>query len=387
MISKGSYLRQLISPIQSRYVTPAGKEITGSSPPSLFIGSQGYPHVYAGPLITCQHGDTAVMDTPESWIPQQKTQEEIIGFRLNLVRGKTRVSALDLNSRFIEKLQDIALSATSIESKAVFLSPLAGNSFSEDHTLFGPSGILERFETETTRWDRNLEKVYYDTDMNATEALVHLHENGVLFSTLQKAFSVGTMGSRKKRHLVPTRWAITACDSVIGDHLLSIVRNCPVIDTVRVHEFSSLHNHYAVILLPTAWEYEWSEAFFHVRGNEELVFSDYEGRKKKNGYSFLGGCYYTCRMAVLEALMKEKIQAGAIVLREATHGYVPMGVFNVRENIRNAMDLPPMEFDNIASALAHIAGGFSLPVYRFVEESVLLPAALQERQCTLHDFS
>jgi hypothetical protein len=28
------------------------------------------------------------MDMPESWIPGQKTQEEIIGYRLNLVRGK-----------------------------------------------------------------------------------------------------------------------------------------------------------------------------------------------------------------------------------------------------------------------------------------------------------
>ena len=105
-----------------------------------------------------------------------------------------------------------------------------------------------------------------------------------------------------------------------------------MIDTLRLHEFSSLHNRYAVLLLPTAWQYEWTEAFLHVLGNEEYVFSDYEGHKKKAGYLPLGGCYYSCKMAVLEALAQEHRQAGAIILREALPGYVPMGVFNVREN-------------------------------------------------------
>ena len=50
----------------------------GSSPPSVFIGSYAYPKVYAGPIITGLHGDTRIMDAPESWIPSCTTQEEII---------------------------------------------------------------------------------------------------------------------------------------------------------------------------------------------------------------------------------------------------------------------------------------------------------------------
>jgi DNA repair protein NreA len=387
MISKGSYLRQLTSSVMPMPSTITDKEIAGSSPPSVFIGSWNYPDVYAGPMITRQHGNTSIMDTPELWIPEHKTQEEIIGYRLNLVRGKRMVNASDLVSRFIEKLQDISLSDTSIESEIVFSTPPAGTSFSEEHTPFGPSAALERFDIETGKWDRELEKVYYDTDMKAAEAIITLHKKGVLFSSLQKAFSTGTMGSAKNRHLVPTRWSITACDTTIGDHLLSQVRKLPVIDTWRVHEFSSFNNHYAVILMPTNWQYEWSEAFLHVLGNEELVFSDHESRKKKNGYSSLGGCYYTCKMAVLEALAREQKQAGAIVLREAIHGYVPMGVFNVRENVRNAMNRPSVEFEDIKTAITHIAGKFSLPVTRFIEESVLLRAAIQDRQYSLRDFS
>ena len=160
-----------------------------------------------------------------------------------------------------------------------------------------------------------------------------------------------------------------------------------MIDTWRVHEFSSLHNNYAVILMPTGWQYEWSEAFLHVLGNEELVFSDHEGQKKKTAYSPLGGCYYSCRMAVLEALAREKKQAGAIILREALHGYVPMGVFNVRENVRHAMNQSPQEFEDIRTALSHISRRFTLPVTRFIEEGELLRNSIRMRQCTLRDFS
>jgi hypothetical protein len=364
-----------------------GKDLEGSSPPSVFIGSWNYPDVFAGPMIAPQHGDTAIMDMPESWIPGQKTQEEIIQYRLSLVRGKHRIHAADLDNPFVEKLQEISLSASSVESEVSFAIQPRGMSFSEEHTPFGPSAPIERFEIESGRWNRDLEKVYYDTDLRSAEAVLDLHRKGVPFSGIQKAFSVGTMGKDSLRHLVPTRWAITACDTIIGDRLLSEVKKNPVIDTLRVHEFSSLHNNYAVILMPTGWQYEWSEAFLHVMGNEELVFSDHEGRKKKTEYSPLGGCYYTCKMAVLEALAREKKQAGAIILREALHGYVPMGVFNVRENVRNAMLQPVREFEDIRTALGYLSGRFTLPMRRFIEEGTLLRNTIRQRQCTLRDFT
>lgn len=387
MISKASYLKELTASAIPMKSVPAEREMSGSSPPAVFIGSWNYPDIFAGPMVTASHGDTAVMDTPESWIPGMKSQEEIIGYRLGLVRGKQMVDARELDTRFVQKLQDISLSGSSVESEVAFSRAPAGSSFSEEHTPFGPSAPLERFEIETGRWDRDLEKVFYDTDLGAREAVISLHRKGLLFSSIQKAFSTGTMGDGRNRHLVPTRWSITACDTMIGDHLLAKVRNYPVIDTWRVHEFSSLHNNYAVILMPSGWQYEWSEAFHHVLGNEELVFSDHEIHRKKTTYSPLGGCYYTCKMAVLEALAREERQAGAIILREALHGYVPMGVFNVRENVRNAMNQTPAEFEDIQSALSHIGWKFNLPITRFIEQGALLRSTIRSRQCTLRDFS
>ena len=61
-IGKAEYLRTLtVSTLQNRSV-PVGTELDGSSPPSIFIGSAGYPRVYAGPLIT-EHGDTGYRHT------------------------------------------------------------------------------------------------------------------------------------------------------------------------------------------------------------------------------------------------------------------------------------------------------------------------------------
>ena len=134
-------------------------------------------------------------------------------------------------------------------------------SFSDDHTPFGPSATIERFDIGNVRWDHQLEKAYYDYDLKAANAVVDLSNKGIPFSSIQKAFSVGAFGTARRRRLVPTRWSITACDTAIGNRLLKAVRQYDIIDCCRVHEFSSLNNYYAVLLMPTAWQYEWSEAF------------------------------------------------------------------------------------------------------------------------------
>lgn len=382
---KTAYLKKLTSKIKMQSVD-VGKELEGSTPPSVFIGSWNYPKVYAGPMIAPLQGDTTIMDMPESWIPQEKTQDEIIGYRMSLVRGKQQVGIRDLENGFVEKLQDISLASKSIGSEAEFGNKPRGQSFSDEHAPHGPSAIIQKFDIENVKWDHQLEKVFYDSDLRAADALINLHNKGVPFSNMQKAFSVGAMGVGKRRRLVPTRWSITACDSTIADILLRDVRQYEILDVHRVYEFKSLNNYYAVLLMPTEWQYEWMEAFLRVMGNEELIFSDSESNTGKKGYSTVGGCYYTCKMAILEALAQEKVQAGAIVLREAYNGYVPLGVFNVRENVRNAMNQPPREFEDMKTALNYISLKLRLPMKRFVEQSSLLKELLQSRQTTLDSF-
>jgi DNA repair protein NreA len=382
-MGKGAYLKKITTNVQQWRTVEVGEKLDGSSPPSVFIGNYGYPKVDVGPMIAPYVGDTHILDTPETWIPGKKSQEDIIRFRLDLVRGKHRVGIKELDNRLVGKLQEISLARDSVDSEAQFRHKPRGFTFNEDHQPFGPSGSIERFDIGNVRWERNLEKSFYDTDLKAADAVADAFHEGVLFSQIQKAFSTGTMGLGKNRKLVPTRWSITAVDSALADHLYDDVRYLDVIDSFHVYEFASLNNYYAVILTPTPWQYEWIEAFIHIMGKEEMIFADHESLRPKSGYSSVGGCYYSCKFAVLEAMRRMGKQAGAIVLREAYEGYVPLGVFNVRENVRNALMQPHREFFTFRDSLNYVSTRLRLPLSRFMEQGVLMREMLSSRQTTL----
>ena len=382
---KAAYLDDITTHHNMRSIH-VGENLDGSSPPSVFIGRWNYPKVFAGPMVATEKGDTTVMDSPETWIPQKKTQEDIISYRMGLVRGKRMNRIDDLDSPLVSTIQEIAMAKTSVESEVKFKKAPRGVSFDPNSTTYGPSGDLEMFQIGNIKWDRDLERAHYDTDLLAADAVNELHSRGTPFSSIQKAFSTGALGTGKHRKMVPTRWSITAVDTTIGDNLLDQVKHHDLIDTYQVYEFASLHNYYSVILMPTPWQYEWMEAFLKIKGNEEMLFGDNEPMTGKKGYSTVGGCFYTCRMAVLEELARQKKQAGAIILREAYKGYVPLGVFNVRENVRNAMVQKPKEFEGLKEALFHVSKRLHLPMKRYVKAGKLLNEVLHSRQSRLDDF-
>ena len=113
-IGKGEYLRTLTTATMQMRSVPVGTDLSGSSPPSIFIGTASYPKVYAGPMIAPVHGDTSVLDRPEDWVAGAIPQEEIIRYRLSLVRGMHQVRVTDVDNRFTSTLQEIALAAESL---------------------------------------------------------------------------------------------------------------------------------------------------------------------------------------------------------------------------------------------------------------------------------
>lgn len=384
--SKYQYLKTITKQLYNMRTKDIGKEVDGTTPPSVFIGSYNYPKVFAGPLLAPSFDDSAIMDRPEEWIASNASQQDIIGYRLNLVRGKQTIGIRDLENNYIEKLQEISMASKSIASEAEFNKKPVGMTFSAENAPHGPSAELKKFDIDNVRWDHQLEKTYYDTDLRAADAVEILHDKNVPFSQIQKAFSVGTMGEKKNRKLVPTRWSITAVDSTIADRLLSNVHHYDILDIFRVYEFESLNNYYAILEMPTQWQYEWMEAFLDVKGNGTMIFTDCEHNKGKKEYSRVGGCYYTAKMAILEQLETDKLQAGCIVFREANEDYIPLGVFNVRENIRHAMKTKPREFETMKQSLDYIEGKLKLSVDDFRRASQLLDEVLKERQTTLDAY-
>ena len=362
-------------------------DIEGMSPPSIFVGRYGYPKVDIGPLVPPMMGDTSIMDTPELWVG--KSIEEFVDFRFSLIRGKHRIDAVDFHKagKIIDQTRDLALSENPLEVEAAFQKRPVGRLVLDDEVQpFGPSARLKTLDVGNTRYEQHVEKAFYDTDLKATEAVRSLYSDGVLVSKIQKAFSVGAFGIDKNRKFVPTRLSITAVDDILGKSLLSTTKYTPVIEDWRVYDWYQLDNRWSILLMPVSWRYELIEAWFpntvwNPLGRDVEIISSYEfynGRKK---YAEIGGCYYAARFAVNELLQSEGRQAGAVIFREAHPGYImPVGVWNVRENVRAALKTDPHRFETLNDALNHVGSKMSIPVNQWIANSGILKDMFTQRR-------
>jgi hypothetical protein len=377
-LGKAAYLNKLTTHFQKFRSVEVGEKLEGSTPPSIFVGSWNYPKVQVGPMLTPAQGDTSVLDTPEQWLGN-KQLPDIVNFRLQLVRGKAEVAVKDVDNKFVAQLQEISLAKRSTDAEAHFKSKPKGVTFNMDHSPFGPSATIEKFQVDAVKWEHQFEKVYYDKDLKAAAAVKILYEKGALISQIQKAFSVGAMGLGKNRRLVPTRWSLTAVDSALANHLVDEIKVLPMLDTYQVYEFQALRNKFIVLLVPSVWQYEWTEAFLHVLGREEVIFSDWESPDGKKEYSPVGGCFYATKMSVAEHLLKIGKQAAVLVFREAYSGYIPTGVWLCRELTRRTFSTQPKEFSDLSSALSYVSSRLFLPFSRFETNSKLIKKLKSQR--------
>jgi hypothetical protein len=332
----------------------ASKTLSGSTPPSVFIGRYGYPNVKVGPMIPPFHGDTTVLDKPEMWLG--KNFEDIVNYRLSLVRGVSDVSVYSTSGRYIESLQELAMASKSAESEAIFEKrPIADIEQEKDlgeSAPFGPIAPLKSFKTASLSVDKRLEDAYYDKDLHAAEAVVDLYQEGVEVSRIHRVLSTGMLGLKKKRRLVPTRWSITATDDIISVSLVKSIVFYQQIDHFEVYKYSHLGNHYSVILIPDdIWSFEMKEVWFDNNGNIGMGM-DFEDARGLDHYPSIAGAYFAARLGISEHLSKRRRKAAALALREIHPDYVmPVGVWQIREGIREAMKTEKSEFETFEKAL------------------------------------
>jgi len=347
----------------------------------------GYPKVFAGPLVPPTHGDTSLLDFPEGWVGLDF--DRIVGFRVQLVRGMSRVDVKRCDDKVSEVIQELALSSKPVGVEMELRRPPSKSFVLDDNVQpLGPSAPLDSVELGSARADRRIEKVYTDTDLPAAAAILELYRAGVPVSRVQKSLSAGLLGLERSRRLVPTRWSITAVDDTIGRALVRSVRGYPWIGECCVHEFDHLDNRFVVILVPDAWGFEFMEAWYPGttwNPGEEAVYllsscEHYWGRKS---YAPIGGCYYAARLALVEHLARIGRQAKAIVLREAYPGYLmPVGVWHVRESVRKALDKPPKRFDTLGEALRYVSTRLRIPMRCWAERGTLLYDAIHQQKLT-----
>ena len=364
-----------------------GTELDGSSPPGLFVGRFGYPSVAAGPLLSPEHGSTELLDTPEEWVG--RSVEEVVGFRTGLVRGTFRLKVTDAERpiRWLEELQLLGLAEGSVESEATFRRPPRGHLALSDATPpFGPSAPIERVRLDVRRVDPHLDRLSSDVHASARTAVEELYGRGVRVSRIQRAFSVGTLGRRGRRKLVPTRWSITAVDDLISKQNVAALRQLPELSEIRVHRLTALDNRWLIALLPGAYRYESIEAWYpntlwNPSPSEIVMIGDHEGYDGRTTYASIGGCYYAARLAVSEALLREGRQAGIVVLREVHPGEIlPLGVWNVREHVRQALRVPPERLATLGELAETIRSSFAIPLPRWLGASAVLHEARTQRR-------
>lgn len=353
--------------------------ISGSSPPSVFVGTYGYPKVNVGPMVPPEHGDTSILDAPERWLG--KRLDEIVDYRFSLVRGVRRIPATRPYGRYVEDLQEMAMSVRPADSELQFRSAASATVHLDGHSApFGPVGEIRTAKFSGSSPHRKVERVYYDADLHARDAVLNLYREGVGVSSIQKCFSIGMMGH--KRRLVPTRWSITATDSIISSHLVELTLDFEVLDEYRVFFFEHLGNLFSVVLFPHRWLYEMIEAWY---SNGIMGFgSDHEDYRGMNRKPAIAGAYFAAKLAVAEYLVKNEIQAGVLVLREISPEYsIPVGVWQVREGVRAAMKQKFSVSESFEQALDEAAGKMSISGREWLEHGKI--ASLLKQQA-ISDF-
>jgi hypothetical protein len=353
--------------------------ISGSSPPSVFVGSYNYPKVFVGPMVPPIHGDTSLLDSPERWAG--KSLEDIVNFRLNLIRGIQKVSIHQTEGRYIENLQEITMSSKPTDSDLQFTKTTSANvSLDGESAPFGPIGEIQSAKFYNTSATKSIEKIFYDKDLNAKDAVVHLYNSGIDISKIQKCFSIGMLG--QKRKLVPTKWSITATDDILSKSLIVDILDYPLIDSYKVFFYEHLGNLFSVILFPHRWIYEMIEAWY---SDGVLGFgSDFEDARGINHPPAIAGAYFAARIGVTEYLKKNKIQSGVIILREIRPEYaIPVGVWQVREGIRSAMMQTPLIGDTFDDALILASKKMSIGKHEWLSKGNIMKLI---RQKTIADF-
>ncbi|MBX8633984.1 MAG: hypothetical protein KHF84_05700 [Thermoplasmata archaeon] len=362
-------------------------EMDGMSPPGVFIGRFGYPKVDIGPFITPVTENVSILDTPERWVG--KKLEDITQMRFSLIRGKhsIRIDRPE-GDKIYTMVQEISMAGSSPSMEVKFRKePKVVIALDDDIQPFGRSGRIERIESESGRFDSRIEKAFYDTDLPAGEGVVSLYNSNVMVSGIQRAFSAGVLGVGKNRKMVPTRWSITAVDDLIGKHLVAENKQNDLLWNFRVYSYTALDNRWVIILLPSSWRYELIEAWYpnttwNPSGRQIWMISSHEFYGGRREYAEeIGGCYYAARLAVNELLRKERIQAGAVILREAHPGYImPVGVWNVREHVRETLRSTPSSFDTLDASLQYASGILEIPVNDWLAHSEVLRNFREQRR-------
>ncbi|OQX20865.1 MAG: hypothetical protein BWK75_04435 [Candidatus Altiarchaeales archaeon A3] len=345
--------------------------------PSIFVGWKNYPDIFVGPLTCLDNEKAGISDNPS--LLYGANFDEIIKIRSLLVRGMVKHNVREITT-FSEKNKEIALSVKPIDIEIKFKSlPEFKISFSPISQPMGPTGELTELRiAENPKIPKTVDEVI-DENLNVANSFkILFRERNFDIYYLMKAFSSGAFGMKEKR-LVPTRWSITATDDLLGKIFIKEIKEYEKVSEITVFSNTYLFNHFEILLIPGNWEFEqfeaWAPETLWTKGMTDYAINlEAEYYKGRNDYAIKeGGGYYAARFAVLEYLRKIKKQARVVIFREIYEGYImPVGVWEVRENIRNAFKNKERKFAGLNDALNDIVKYLKVPIREYLKRSEIM---------------
>ena len=368
-----------------------GDEIQGPSPPSVYVGWRDYPKVFIGPSIAQDPKYASLYDYPEGWLGIEL--RNLVRMRLSMIYGLRKADVKGVWSYGVLKLQEIALSRRPVDIemnilRKGFMKPV----LNPEVPPLGPRAILKSLRVMgNVSFEKPVERVYYDTDLRADKAVVELYLNKVPVSRIQKALSVGALGTGRLRKLVPTRWAITAVDDIISKELVKKIKGLKELNEFLLYVGSGYDNLFIAVLMPGPWSFEWMEAWFpgstwNPEGNRVSIENDWEGPEGRTTYPSIGGCYYASKLAVAEHLLNGlRREATVMLYREIYEGFnIPLGVWFVREFLRRLFKEKPKKFSSLPEVKESLKGATRVPVDVWWRKSHILRNYGKRRG--LHEF-
>ena len=341
---------------------------------SVFVGREGYPDVFAGPLVGIEEKEA--IDSPQSWMGMEYSK--IIELRSFLLRSK-KMENIKSKSRFIRQVQELSLAHRPADIEVGFKkTPVYSFRLSEALQPMGPSGELEKMRvTENIKVKEKIERIVTD-DLKAGQATFLLYKAGLDVYKIASIFSSGSLGLEKNKKLVPSRWTATGIDDIIAKALIEKIKKYPSINEYEVFESMHIDNHFVVLLMPGSWEFEnfevWAPGSNWALPTQSRIIEEYEPFQGRKEYAEKqAGGYYASRISAVSYLEKIKRQARVVVFREVGEDYsVPLGVWLVRETSGKAFAPTPKKFQTQQEALSYIKTRLRIPIEEYRKQSRIL---------------
>jgi len=200
----------------------------------------GYPNVYAGHWFPRFTRTRAFLICPSSGSENPWTK--IVGFRSTLVRGEHRVhvNKFEESGKIIDRTRELALSVCPVDVELALKDRPHRRLVLDDQIQplrslrphFGYAG--RKFKVGSP----NRKGIQGHRPKKRRKRSRPFMIEECWFRGYSAHFSVGASVSNLEGSLVPTRWSITAVDSILSRDLMKEVRTFPEINEYQVYDSS-----------------------------------------------------------------------------------------------------------------------------------------------------